>query len=188
MTRVSEETVEEEPPLPEEPYNISTENNSFEVAEELKESTTLEPSLPTGTTWAEFEEFIRNEIPAISAELEQGNVVSGLEINESYGSIKYGFGVDSQLFYDHLINGEGKEKIQDLMKSFFTLKTASLDLVLLNDEEKEKDNFLSKSEIREKERLEELANKEERLRTHPVIKEAERLFGKEIDRVKVKEE
>jgi DNA polymerase-3 subunit gamma/tau len=143
---------------------------------------------PHGQDWSSFESFIKKEIPAIYAELEQGNIIDNLERSHDRVVIKYGFSEDSKLFYDHLITGEGKEKIESLMKDFFQVSVAELQLVYLDNKEAQEQSFLSKSEIREKQRILAIQEKEEGLRTHPIIQEAEKLFGKKIDKVKVNEE
>ncbi len=150
-----------------------------------KEDATPSP-VSKGNTWQDFELFLKKEIPAIYAELEQGNVLEELEIGDGSAYIKYGFSHDSKLFYDHLVDGEGKEKIEGLMKSFFAVPEVRLELILI--ELNDKSDFLSKSEIREKKRQQALSSKEEQLRSHPIIKEAERLFGRPIDKVKIEEE
>lgn len=138
--------------------------------------------------WPSFEQYLKKEIPAIYAELEQGNVIEELVIHNSQAVVNYGFSENSKLFYEHLVSGDGKEKIESLMVNFFNVESATLNLVFLDDKEAKENEFLSKSEIREKERLVSLEKKEESLRTHPIIKEAEKLFGKKIEKVKIKEE
>lgn len=182
---------EEEPPVgfmdgPKELESVEVSSDSEPEVENNKIEEETPKQIITGNDWQEFEQFLKKEIPAIFAELEQGNVLEELEKNEGRASIKYGFSEDSKLFYDHLLTGEGKEKIENLMRAFFQVDDASLELILLGDSEKS--DFLSKSEIREKERKEVLANKEEQLRSHPIIKEAERLFGKPVDKIKIQEE
>lgn len=141
----------------------------------------------TGETWEDFEGFLKKEIPAIFAELEHGNLIGDfLKSNENV-FVEYGFTEESKLFYEHLITGEGKEKIEYMMKSFFRVPRAEIKLTFLEREIAEETNFLSKSEIYEQERIKKLQDRENSIRTHPVIQEAEKLFGKTVDKVKVKE-
>ncbi len=193
---VKEEPIKEEQikvePVIEETQAVVEEVNTPETAplsetESEPTAEVVEKETVTGSDWPSFEEHLKVELPAIFAELEQGNIIGELERSEDAVYIKYGFTENSKLFYDHLITGEGMQKIEALMKSFFQVERAELSITLLNDEEAQKDNFLSKSEIWEKERLEGIAKREEDLRTHPVIKEAEKLFGKTIDKIKVEE-
>lgn len=171
--------IEEEYPHPAEPAPASAPVN---------ESSSEEPVIDRGDDWVSFESFIKKEIPAIYTELEQGNIISNLDKSETRAIINYGFSEASRLFYDHLVNGEGKQKIEDLMKAFFQVDSAELVLTYLDEQEAQEKQFLSKSEIREKERIQAIEEKEEDLREHPIIKEAEKLFGKKIDKIKVNEE
>lgn len=141
----------------------------------------------TGRTWEGFEEFLKKEIPAIFAELEHGNLLGEFKLSQDLAFVEYGFSEESKLFYDHLVSGEGKEKIENMMKGFFKVENAEIRLTFLEREIAEEQNFLSKSEIYEKERLKKLEEKEQTIRTHPVVQEAEKLFGKTIDKIKVKE-
>ncbi|MCF8058130.1 MAG: DNA polymerase III subunit gamma/tau [Bacteriovoracaceae bacterium] len=159
-------------------------------AEVVKNTEDLEEKQDRGLekTWNNFEQFLKMEIPAIYAELEQGNALGELSLDSDMAIMKYGFSGEAKLFYEHLVTGEGKEKIESLMKIFFEVSGAQVNLAFLDDEKVEEEKFLSKSDIRENERQRSLVEKENRLRTHPVIQEAEKLFGKPIDRIKVKEE
>ncbi len=186
------DTVEEQPDF-QPPYNseeIKPEDHKPlpTEASEMGSSEITPETEPNGDNWPSFESFIKKEIPAIYAELEQGNIIDNLIKSDDRVVIKYGFSEASKLFYEHLISGEGKEKIESLMKDFFRVSVAELQLVFLDSKEAQEQSFLSKSEIREQERVQAIQEKEEGLRTHPIIQEAEKLFGKKIDKVKVNEE
>lgn len=155
---------------------------------EQKVSEPIQPAPKDQQNWSSFEKSLKDEIPAIYAELEQGNIVEELAIHNGQAVVNYGFSESSKLFYEHLVTGDGKERIEDLMKSFFGVEVATLNLIFLDQKEAQESQFLSKSEIREQERKVSLEKKEENLRAHPIIKEAEKLFGKSIEKVKVKEE
>jgi len=164
------------------------ENKEEAAVEEIKVEIKAEPEALLEKTWPAFESFLKKEIPAIFAELEQGNALDSLVLGSEKAVMKYGFSEEAKLFYEHLVTGEGKEKIEGLMRTFFKVSEAQINLTYLDTEAAEEEKFLSKSDIREKERQISIENKEKRLRKHPVIQEAEKLFGKPIDRVKVKEE
>ena len=167
--------------------NENVENSDTE--DELEEAPLIiNKSGMTGNTWLEFESFVKVEVPAIYAELEQGNILSELKLGEDMAHITYGFAGQSKLFYDHLINGEGKEKIEALMKSFFKVENANLELSFMHEEEAQEKQFVSKSDIRDIERQKSLEEKRQQMQDHPVIKEAEKLFNTKIDRIKLSEE
>lgn len=165
-------------------------NQEIEVSveEEVQEEINLNPNDITGSNWLEFENFIKKEIPAIYAELEQGNILTKLKLSDDSASIKYGFAGQSKLFYDHLIDGEGKEKLEALMKSFFKVENAHMELTFMEEEEAAEKQFVSKSDIRHLEHQKVLENKKKELETHPIIKEAEKLFNTKIDKIKLNEE
>ncbi len=161
----------------------SEENSSDE-----NESEVINAGGVTGKTWNEFEEFIKQEIPAVYAGLEQGNILTDLKIAEDRAVITYAFAGQSKLFYEHFVNGEGKSKIEALMKSFFLVSEAVLELTLLQDQEAQEKQFQSKSDLRALEREQSLKNKRQEIQDHPVIKEAEKLFNTKVDRIKLSEE
>ncbi|MAF78909.1 MAG: hypothetical protein CME60_12150 [Halobacteriovoraceae bacterium] len=142
----------------------------------------------TGNTWDEFEDFLKIEIPAIYTSLEQGNIISELELTSERAFITYGYAGKGKLFYDHLINGDGKEKIEILMGSFFKVEEAKIELVFMEEEEAEEKQFVSKSDIRDLEHQKSLENKKQMIKDHPAIKEAEKLFNAKIDKIKLSEE
>jgi len=197
------DTIEEKPSVSntEEVESKDTKIDFKEAVESLNESTqhelnteeipkrnTVNPNGATGRDWAEFEGFLKKEIPAIYTELEQGNILSELKVTEDTASVSYGFAGQSKLFYDHLVDGEGKEKIEALMKSFFQVDNAHIELIFMKEEEAQEKQFVSKSEIREIAYQKDLENKKEQLQAHPVIQEAEKLFNTKIDKIKLNEE
>jgi len=184
------DTVQKKSLLKEASKALDNENiKNVDSEEELEEAPLIiNKSGMTGKTWLEFESFVKVEVPAIYAELEQGNILSELNLNEDMAQITYGFAGQSKLFYDHLINGEGKEKIEALMKSFFKVEDANLELSFMHEEEAQEKQFVSKSDIRDIERQKSLEEKRQQMQDHPVIKEAEKLFNTKIDRIKLSEE
>jgi DNA polymerase-3 subunit gamma/tau len=174
--------------LDEEVVSENEVNDEEATVEEVEVKNKEESGALIEKTWPAFESFLKKEIPAIFAELEQGNALEDLVLESEKAIMKYGFSEEAKLFYEHLVTGEGKEKIEGLMRTFFKVSEAQINLTYLDTEAAEEEKFLSKSDIREKERQISIENKEKRLRKHPVIQEAEKLFGKPIDRVKVKEE
>ncbi len=157
-------------------------------AEQEETGAQVNPNGVTGNNWIDFEEFIKKEVPAIYAELEQGNILTDLKLTADSAAITYGFAGQSKLFYDHLIDGEGKEKLEELMKSFFKVETAHMELNFMQEEEAAQKQFVSKSDIRHLEHQKVLENKKLEIQGHPVIKEAERLFNTKIDKIKLNEE
>ncbi len=138
--------------------------------------------------WASFEDFFKNEYPAIYAELEQGNVIENLVLKEEQATVTYGFSGSAVLFYEHLKENEGALKVEESMKNFFNVERATLHLVSLDKEEAKEKNFQSKSEIREKEIEQGLEDTRVAIRNHPVIIEAEKIFNSKIDKIKINEE
>jgi len=138
--------------------------------------------------WSSFEVFFKNEQPAIYAELEQGNIVEQMNLREDSVDIAYGFSGDAVLFYDHLKSNDGIEKIEKSMMRYFDVARATINLVSLDQKEALEKNFLSKSDIREKERQQGLEDTREKIRNHPLIQEAEKIFNSKIDKIKIDEE
>lgn len=167
--------------------------NKIEEMKEPAKHDFVEPVLPSPEpavelNWQSFEGFLKKEIPAISAQLEQGNITEALVLTSETASIRYAFSESSKLFYEHLMSGEGISKVTDLMKSFFKVQSASIEIDYLTSDEAKEKNFLSKSELLEEKRKDDLKEREKTLREHPVVKETEKLFGKKIDKIKMNEE
>jgi len=182
------EALKKKPEITPQNNNAKDEAKDHSPKKEIVEEPLPYSSQPVKLNWHVFENYLKKEIPAISAQLEQGNITSPLVLTKDSATIRYAFSESSKLFYEHLISGEGVAKINELMKSFFKVTAAKIELDYLTSEEAKEKNFLSKSELLEEKRKEELKEKEKILREHPVVKETEKLFGKKVDKVKMDEE
>ena len=134
-------------------------------------------------TWDDFEDFFKKESPAIASQLEHGNIIDGPYVDKSSVRVSYGFSENSKLFYEHLVQEGSKEKIEVKLKDFFNVSSALIDFVFLEN----KGNFKSKAEIVEEEIQNQKDEKIDNFKNHPVVKEAEKIFGSSLDKIKLKE-
>lgn len=155
--------------------------NKEEVAEKKKDK----PAPVKKLSWDDFLETIAREAPAISAHLEHGNLKHPVEFApEKDLKVEIAFKPDASLFYEHFQSDQSVQKITTLLSEYAQVsqEKVHVQVELLKDETQD---FLSKAEIREKERLQELESKKEKFVNEPLIKKAEELFNSKLDKIKI---
>ena len=154
-----------------------------EQAPTIKKKTKITPPVVELKSWSDFEKSLISDLPAIATQLHHGNLASDPIISESSVHVAYGFSESSKLFYENLITEDRKEKIESLMKNFFKVQDVSIEFELI----KEDKNFQSKADIIEKNLQLEKEDKLNNFKNHPIIKEAEVLFGTSVKNLWMKE-
>lgn len=186
--KVEPQPVKEETPAVHEPaVEEAVQESTSESLDDIESETTEEAPAPVveeiDPTWENFEIHLRAEAPALSAQLLHGNVIELESMSEDLVSVRYGFSQSSKVFYDHLTQEKTKEKIEPLMVSFFKTHKAVIKFELID----EKESFASKADLIEEEHQNIKEEKLNDFKNHPVIKEAEKLFGSSLDKIRVKE-
>jgi DNA polymerase-3 subunit gamma/tau len=154
-----------------------------QVEEIIKPISDIGPLPERKKEWSDFETYITKEVPAISAQLLHGNLIGESIINKDKISIFYGFSEKSKVFYDHLTQEGTKDKLQDMMRVFFKVDHATIDFEYIDKNQ----GFQSKAEIIEKKDKDTKEEKLSEFKNHPIIKEAEKIFGSTLDKVRIKE-
>ena len=139
----------------------------------------------TEKNWEGFLETLAITSPATASNLEQGNVINGINYlpNEKI-NIVLGFSSESEVFYDYLSEKNSRDKILGELEKYFLVKNDQIEfeLRLLEDVEKERIGFNSIVEIDEKNKEEERNVKTQQLLSNSLIVEAQDLFKSQIDK------
>ncbi len=139
--------------------------------------------------WDDFIYFLYTKSPASASNLEQGNIVKPLEINANGVYIELGFKESEKVFLDYLNDTSVFKKLQDNLADYFHKKPGEIHIKLfLVDEIKKKEyNFQSRAEINQEKLEEDRESKKQQLLNDENIKEAQRLFGVEVDKIILKD-
>ena len=139
--------------------------------------------------WDDFIHFLYTKSPASASNLEQGNIVKPLEVNANGVYIELGFKESEKVFFDYLNEISVFKKLQDNLADFFHKNPGDIQIKLfLVDEIKKKEyNFQSRAEINQEKLEEDRENKKQQLLNDENIKEAQRLFGVEVDKIVLKD-
>lgn len=135
--------------------------------------------------WSHFLKFVHKCSPTMAANLEQGNLIQDIDYSKDKLKVELGFDEESRIFYEHILEKENDFRLRRYLCEFFELEENKIELTikLLDHSLKAQVNFVSQAEIKEKEIQELLDQKKMNFMEHPLIKEAESLFGSQIDKV-----
>jgi len=183
-------TVIEEPP-PQESFHEENYTLPPENIKPLEDKSNDMPSVVNEVpkNWDDFIHFLYTKSPASASNLEQGNIVKPLEVNAKGVDIELGFKESERVFFDYLNDTSVFKKLQDNLADYFHKNPGDIHIKLfLVDEIKKKEyNFQSRAEINQEKLEEDRENKKQQLLNDENIKEAQRLFGVEVDKIVLKE-
>jgi len=165
---------------------LPNEVSSVEVKEVDENNVSTNKNVETTEkNWEGFLETLAITSPATASNLEQGNVINGINYlpNEKI-NIVLGFSSESEVFYDYLSEKNSRDKILGELEKYFLVKNDQIEfeLRLLEDVEKERIGFNSIVEIDEKNKEEERNVKTQQLLSNSLIVEAQDLFKSQIDK------
>lgn len=140
-------------------------------------------------TWENFIDFVMSSHKAIAANLERGNLLNDIDLKAEAFFLELGISEEDKIFYEFMNDPDHKHRINELLSEFFGKKVNSiqLKLTLLDKEEREKTQFLSKADIVEKEYQDKLEERRQNILNNKHILEAEKLFSRKIDKIIVNE-
>ena len=132
-------------------------------------------------SWEGFLNFLNAKAPASASNLEQGNIISPLRLENGELDVELGFGYSGLVFLDYLSEPEVFQKLINNLSLYFEVEKNKIQLKLLNVQTTE--NFISTAEI--KEQLAEISMQEkvENFKNNPLLKEAEKMFNAKVDKV-----
>jgi len=188
----TEIVIEEEVPqdsFHEENYTLPPENTEPIEDKSSEMSSEVDEVIKVTKNWDDFIHFLYTKSPASASNLEQGNIVKPLEVNANGVYIELGFKESEKVFFDYLNEISVFKKLQDNLADFFHKNPGDIHIKLfLVDEIKKKEyNFQSRAEINQEKLEEDRENKKQQLLNDENIKEAQRLFGVEVDKIVLKD-
>jgi DNA polymerase-3 subunit gamma/tau len=156
---------------------------------EARASLKVEAHQEMAKTWNDFLAYLRQTSAATAANLEHGNLLQELSVNNRPLLITVAFPEDAAVFKEYVEEKEVYARLKNHLADFFELDIDQIHFKtqLLSSEEKKDKNFRTKVEIddEEKQRVEE--EKRQKILNDPYVKEAEKLFNSKIDKIILKE-
>lgn len=137
--------------------------------------------------WDDFLKFLFQKSPSSAANLEQGNITSEFVLNSENVIFEIGFPESSKIFLDYLTEKEVYNRLLGFLGEFFSLERSQIKLNLsLVMTKSSAENFKSKIDLQlEKEEVQ-TRHREDSLKDHPYVKEAEEMFKTKIDKIILK--
>lgn len=139
------------------------------------------PKVAKDLTWEGFVNDLYTKSPATASNLEQGNILSPVKIENGKVSIELAFGFSGEVFIDYLQEGETYQKLVRNIANYYEVDTTSVNLVF--NKVSDGDGFLSSADVREQKEQVTIQDKIEEFKSNPLLKEAEKIFNSKIDRV-----
>jgi len=136
---------------------------------------------PSDLTWEGFLNYLNSKSPASASNLEQGNIISPLRLENDELNVELGFGFSGQVFHDYLSDAEVHQKVVAHLADYFKVDKTKVHLHLVQVQSDE--NFVSTAAIKEQMAEVSLQEKIENFKNNPLLKEAEKIFNAKVDKV-----
>lgn len=151
--------------------------------EEVVSKKTIEKELPEDKklTWEGFLQDLEKKAPVSASNLEQGNIVSPLLLENDSLFIKLGFDFSGQVFMDYLNEAETFAKILNNLSEYFKIKKEQINFQMVSVAKGE--DFVSQSEIKAQKAEEENQDRESQFKKNPLLVQAEKIFNSKVDKV-----
>lgn len=134
-------------------------------------------------SWEGFLKSLAKISPAAASNLEQGNLVTPINVTELQVSVDFAYSSDGKVFYDYMIEDESQKKLVDNLKKYFGCDDVHLSITLLDDEKADEANFISRAAIKEEEEQKVHDNKRDEILNDPIIQNAQDIFSAKVDKV-----
>lgn len=132
-------------------------------------------------SWEGFLNNLSQRSPASASNLEQGNTLSPLKLENGNLYIELGFGYSGQVFMDYLNEPDVFEKVLNNLSEYFDVDKKSIKLEL--KEADTQNEFVSQADIRAHKAEISMQDRVEEFKSNPLLKEAEKLFNAKVDKV-----
>lgn len=132
-------------------------------------------------TWEGFLNDLGSRSPASASNLEQGNTLSPVTLDNGNLNIELGFGFAGQVFMDYLNEPEVYQKVLNNLSEYFGVDQKNIRFEL--KQVTGKDDFVTQAEIRENKANATHQDRVEEFKNNPLLKEAEKLFNAKVDKV-----
>jgi DNA polymerase-3 subunit gamma/tau len=131
-------------------------------------------------TWDGFLDSLRMKSPAMTSNLEQGNLVGELLRDAGNLKIEIGFADSEKVFFDYLQDTSASTKLCPFLAEYFEVSPEKVNLKLTHVQQ---ENFQSKAAIKEMARIDAEKIDENNILENPFVKQAQALFGAKVDKV-----
>lgn len=139
--------------------------------------------------WLELVSFITSKNQPLGINLEKGNLIGPLQSALEEYNVQIGYNEEAKIFYDYLSDPEHRKSLLNLIAEFYNCEPnkIQLQIKLLTQDEAQKLNFLSHSELATKIEKNIVEDKKNSILNNPYIKEAEKLFNAKISDIIINE-
>lgn len=132
-------------------------------------------------SWEGFLNDLGNKAPVSASNLEQGNTIAPLKLENGNLNVELGFGYSGQVFMDYLNEQENFNKLLNNLSEYFEIDKKNINLQLVSVAPNE--DFVSQSEIREQAAQVTMQDRVEEFKSNPLLREAEKIFNSKVDKV-----
>lgn len=132
-------------------------------------------------SWEGFLKDLLKKSPATASNLEQGNILKPVEINNEHLNVEIGFGFSGEVFIEYLQESEVFQKLVNNLASYYQIdpKKVNLQFQKVNSSTE----FVSSADEREQEEKIKHEQLVQDFKSNPLLKEAEKIFNAKIDKV-----
>ncbi len=167
---------------------LSLENSDLEkVAKSQEAQLKVEPPKapvangPKDLSWEGFLNDLGSRSPASASNLEQGNLLSPLRLEQDRLNLELGFGFSGQVFLDYLTEPEVFQKLLNNLSEYYSIEKTNIQVSLRQVSSAE--DFVSQADIREQKAQITLQDRVDEFKSNPLLKEAEKIFNSKVDKV-----
>ena len=121
--------------------------------------------------------------PALSSTIEQGNFTTDLDVFFEKSSVILKFEEESSVFYEHIQETDGENKLKKFLSEFFQKDESEIKLNVELIKTNEDKSFKSIANIKEDEYQQTLLERENKLRDSELVKMAQEIFDTKLDKV-----
>jgi DNA polymerase III subunit gamma/tau len=168
---------------------ITEENNEPAPVESMPEAEQVSIKVAE-KTWDDFLKYLNTKTPALTSNLEQGNLISPVVRNHGKLFIHLGLGPAEKVFWEYLLDVDIRKKLLSYLKDFYQEREENIELKigLLDEAQKKALNFRSVAEQHQQRTKEKDKNRQQNIENNPLILQAAQIFNSKIDKVILHEE
>jgi DNA polymerase-3 subunit gamma/tau len=141
----------------------------------------VENAVKKELTWEGFLNDLGKKSPVSASNLEQGNTIAPLILENGRLTIELGFGLSGLVFMDYLNEPEMLNKVTNNLSDYFEIDKNNIFLKLISMADT--GEFVSQSDIREQKAQVTMLDRVEEFKNNPLLREAEKIFNSKVDKV-----
>ena len=129
-----------------------------------------------------FLEHVGEFSPAMRTNLQHGNFLTPLSIEDNILSMELGFKSSAQVFADYFLEKEINEKLSNWSKRYFDVEKVNIKITVIDEQSDEGDFSSVNEQIMQEEEIER-NNRQETIQNSDNVKIAEKLFSSKVDKI-----